>query len=73
MQAAMLLADSLQMGHIGVEFVLDADRGPVILEANARPGLSIQIANIGLLGLLGWGEETVTGLAGCRCSKKGPH
>jgi len=24
---------------------LDADGGPLILEANARPGLSIQIAN----------------------------
>lgn len=45
LQAAMLLADSLEMGYIGVDFVLDADRGPVILEANGRPGLSIQIAN----------------------------
>jgi hypothetical protein len=28
-----------------VDFVLDAERGPVVLEANARPGLAIQIAN----------------------------
>lgn len=45
LQAAMLLSDSLEMGFIGVDFVLDAACGPVILEANARPGLSIQIAN----------------------------
>ena len=25
--------------------VIDADRGPLILEMNARPGLNIQIAN----------------------------
>jgi alpha-L-glutamate ligase-like protein len=33
------------LGYVGVDLVLDADRGPVILELNARPGLSIQIAN----------------------------
>lgn len=43
--AAMKLADGLELGYIGVDFVLDATLGPVILEANARPGLAIQIAN----------------------------
>ena len=33
------------LGYIGVDFVLDRDRGPLILELNARPGLAIQIAN----------------------------
>jgi alpha-L-glutamate ligase-like protein len=33
------------LGYIGVDLVLDKDRGPLILELNARPGLSIQIAN----------------------------
>jgi alpha-L-glutamate ligase-like protein len=33
------------MGYIGVDIVLDRDRGPLVLELNARPGLSIQIAN----------------------------
>ena len=33
------------LGYIGVDFVLDRDRGPMILELNARPGLAIQIAN----------------------------
>ncbi len=33
------------MGYIGVDLVLDEDKGPLLLEINARPGLSIQIAN----------------------------
>lgn len=33
------------LGYIGVDIVLDRDRGPVVLELNARPGLAIQIAN----------------------------
>lgn len=38
-------ADAFQLGYIGVDLVLDARHGPVLLEANARPGLGIQIAN----------------------------
>lgn len=34
-----------EMGYLGVDIVLDRDRGPLILELNARPGLAIQIAN----------------------------
>jgi alpha-L-glutamate ligase-like protein len=34
-----------QLGYVGVDFVLDRHQGPMILELNARPGLSIQIAN----------------------------
>ena len=33
------------LGYIGVDLVLDKDKGPLILEMNARPGLNIQIAN----------------------------
>ncbi len=33
------------LGYLGVDMVIDADRGPLILEMNARPGLNIQIAN----------------------------
>jgi alpha-L-glutamate ligase-like protein len=48
--ASMKLADALEMGYIGVDFVVDAKIGPVVLEANARPGLAIQVAHrIGLL------------------------
>ena len=41
----MKLSDVLEMGYIGVDFVIDAEKGPVVLEANARPGLAIQVAN----------------------------
>lgn len=33
------------LGYLGVDMVIDADLGPLILEMNARPGLAIQIAN----------------------------
>ena len=33
------------LGYLGVDMVIDAKRGPLILEMNARPGLNIQIAN----------------------------
>src|SRR5690606_14514497 len=33
------------LGYIGVDLVLDARRGPELLELNARPGLAIQVAN----------------------------
>jgi len=33
------------LGYLGVDLVLDRDRGPLLLELNARPGLSIQIAS----------------------------
>jgi alpha-L-glutamate ligase-like protein len=33
------------LGYQGVDIVLDKDKGPMILEINARPGLNIQIAN----------------------------
>ena len=45
----MLLASGCQelvsLDYIGVDIVLDASLGPLMLEINARPGLSIQIAN----------------------------
>jgi alpha-L-glutamate ligase-like protein len=34
-----------QLGFLGIDFVLDKEKGPVILELNARPGLMIQICN----------------------------
>jgi alpha-L-glutamate ligase-like protein len=33
------------LGYIGVDLVIDRDRGPLLLELNARPGLAIQLAN----------------------------
>jgi alpha-L-glutamate ligase-like protein len=43
--AAVKLSGVMELAYLGVDFVLDAERGPVVLEANARPGLAIQIAN----------------------------
>jgi len=39
------VARAVGLGYIGVDVVVDADSGPMLLEANARPGLAIQIAN----------------------------
>tara|TARA_B100001123_G_scaffold450652_1_gene622763 strand:- start:2007 stop:2945 length:939 start_codon:yes stop_codon:yes gene_type:complete len=35
----------LGLHYVGIDIVLDAEKGPMLLEANARPGISIQIAN----------------------------
>lgn len=35
----------IPLGYLGVDIVIDRDRGPLILELNARPGLGIQVAN----------------------------
>ncbi|TFG87901.1 MAG: alpha-L-glutamate ligase-like protein [Chromatiales bacterium] len=37
--------DLTGLGYLGVDIVLDRDKGPMLLELNARPGLNIQIAN----------------------------
>lgn len=37
--------DLAGLGYTGVDIVLDRDLGPLMLEMNARPGLSIQLAN----------------------------
>ncbi len=34
-----------RLGYAGVDIVVDRDHGPVVVEVNARPGLSIQNAN----------------------------
>jgi len=36
--------DAVPLGYFGIDIVLDVTRGPVVLEMNARPGLSIQLA-----------------------------
>jgi len=51
------------LGYLGVDIVLDRDKGPLILELNARPGLSIQIANkAGILLRLDLVEENIQDL-----------
>lgn len=39
------VAQATGLGYLGVDIVVDATAGPLLLEANARPGLAIQIAN----------------------------
>lgn len=47
------------LGYVGVDIVLDREKGPLVLELNARPGLNIQIANrAGLLHRLKKVEES---------------
>lgn len=42
---AVRSADTTGLGYLGVDIVVDARRGPLLLELNARPGLAIQVAN----------------------------
>lgn len=46
----LLLASKAQeisrLGFLGADVAIDKERGPVIVELNARPGLSIQVANL---------------------------
>jgi alpha-L-glutamate ligase-like protein len=37
--------DMTGLGYLGVDLVIDRQKGPLLLELNARPGLQIQIAN----------------------------
>ena len=47
--------DMTNLGYLGADIILDQERGPMLLELNARPGLAIQIANAqGLLKRLKW-------------------
>lgn len=45
MDMSRKVSRAVSMGYIGVDIVLDRTRGPLLLEANARPGLAIQISN----------------------------
>lgn len=42
---AMTCHDMIGMGYLGVDMMLDEQFGPMMIEINARPGLSIQMAN----------------------------
>ncbi|NEP18372.1 MAG: alpha-L-glutamate ligase-like protein, partial [Leptolyngbya sp. SIO4C1] len=45
LQMAAKLGQATSIGYLGIDIVLDKDLGPLLLEMNARPGISIQIAN----------------------------
>lgn len=50
LEIAIRCQDIVGLGYIGVDIALDKERGPMVLEVNARPGLSIQNANLAPLG-----------------------
>ncbi len=53
LELASSCADICGLGYLGADIVLDRQCGPMLLELNARPGLSIQVANQeGLVGRL---------------------
>ena len=45
LEMASKFYDITGLGYVGVDIVLDKHKGPMVLEANARPGIAIQIAN----------------------------
>lgn len=50
LDTAVKCADTVGLGYLGVDIVMDRELGPLMLELNARPGLNIQLANqVGLL------------------------
>lgn len=49
LKLAVLAQEASKIGYLGVDIALDREKGPIILELNARPGLAIQIANLSSL------------------------
>ena len=45
LKLAIKCADTVGLGYLGVDIVLDETLGPLMLELNARPGLNVQLAN----------------------------
>lgn len=59
LQIAVRCQKASKLGYVGVDIALDTEKGPIVFELNARPGLGIQVAN--QAGLL-WRLEKVKGL-----------
>ncbi|HVX92717.1 MAG TPA: sugar-transfer associated ATP-grasp domain-containing protein [Candidatus Dojkabacteria bacterium] len=45
LEIAVKCQEVSQLGYLGVDIAIDQDKGPVVFEINARPGLGIQVAN----------------------------
>ncbi len=45
LKTAIEVSRAIGLQYVGVDVLLDSEDGPLALEANARPGLSIQVAN----------------------------
>ena len=56
---AVKCQEASKLGYVGVDIALDAEKGPMVFELNARPGLGIQVAN---QAGLRWRLERVKGL-----------
>ncbi|MFA5634089.1 MAG: sugar-transfer associated ATP-grasp domain-containing protein [Candidatus Dojkabacteria bacterium] len=59
LKIALICQRASKLGYVGVDIALDREKGPVVFELNARPGLGIQVAN--RTGLR-WRLEKVKGL-----------
>jgi alpha-L-glutamate ligase-like protein len=46
LRLAIMAQQITRIGFLGIDIAIDREKGPVILELNTRPGLSIQIANL---------------------------
>lgn len=46
LSVALRVQRAIRLGFLGVDIAIDRDEGPMVLEVNARPGLSIQVANL---------------------------
>ncbi len=45
LKLAVEIQDKIKLGYMRVDFVIHPEKGPMILEVNSKPGLSIQLAN----------------------------
>jgi alpha-L-glutamate ligase-like protein len=45
LELAIQCADTVGLGYLGADIVMDRELGPLMLELNARPGLTVQVAN----------------------------
>lgn len=45
LELSIKTGEAFPLDYLGTDIVLDKDKGPIVLEINIRPGLSIQMAN----------------------------
>jgi alpha-L-glutamate ligase-like protein len=45
LEIAVRTSEVVDLGYLGADIVLHPEKGPMVLEANSQPGLSIQLAN----------------------------
>lgn len=46
LETAVTAQQASELGYLGVDIVLHPEKGPMVLELNAQPGLQIQLANM---------------------------